>query len=102
MAFNELASIHIGEGKQDTLTLKKTFEYGLTKRPDDPNFYYNLACAYAEAGDLDQALVNLRKAFQNKENRIKGESIPDPAKDSSFAKYLNDKRFKEFLQSIQN
>lgn len=83
----------------DLKNSKETLEYGLSKKPQYPMFYYNLACMYAESDDLDNAIKNLSKAFEYKDNSLKGESIPDPEKDSSFKIYLQDDRFKEFLKT---
>jgi len=80
---------------------KETLEYGLSQKPQYPMFYYNLACMFAESDDLDSAIKNLSKAFEYKGNMLKGESIPDPAKDLSFKKYLKDKRFMDFLAVIK-
>lgn len=85
----------------DLINSKKTFEYGLSKKPQYPMFYYNLACMYAESDDLDNAIKNLSNAFQYRNNMLQGESFPDPEKDSSFKKYLKDKRFKDFLSIIR-
>lgn len=79
---------------------KKTFEYGLSKEKTYPMFYYNLACAYAEMGDLDHSLENLRTAFRYKANVVKGESMPNPETDDSFKKYLGNEKFKALLKEI--
>jgi tetratricopeptide (TPR) repeat protein len=72
---------------------KTTFQFGITQDPAYPMFHYNLACAYAELNDLDSALADLKTAFTNRQNGIPGEGMPDPAKDSSFERYLGDTRF---------
>jgi tetratricopeptide (TPR) repeat protein len=84
----------------DFANAKSTFEYGLSKRPTYPMFYYNLACNYAEQNDLDNSLKNLRMAFKYKDNMIKGEVLPNPAQDASFKKFLNEKRFLDLLKSL--
>jgi tetratricopeptide (TPR) repeat protein len=78
---------------------RATADYGLTKDPEYPLFYYNQACTSAEEGDLESALRHLEGAFKYKTNMLKGEKFPDPAKDNSFKKFLNDKRFKTFLKT---
>lgn len=77
-----------------------TFQYGISKDPDYPLFRYNVACSKAELGDLDAALVSLREAFARKANLIEGEEMPDPRTDSSFAKYVEDPRFKAVLKEL--
>ncbi|MCE5230026.1 hypothetical protein LLG95_10575 [bacterium] len=79
---------------------RATLEDGIKADPTYPNFHYNLACMYAESNDLDHAIDSLRTAFKYKENRIKGEKMPDPRNDSSFAKYMSDEKFKAVLKEI--
>jgi len=80
---------------------KRVFEYGISMKPKYPMFHYNIGCTYAEMGDLDKAIKSLKTAFKFKDNMIKGEFLPDPSRDSSFAKFLNDERFVSFLKVIE-
>jgi tetratricopeptide (TPR) repeat protein len=80
---------------------KETFEYGISKDPDYPMFYYNLACTYGEKDDLDKAIENLKLAFARRENMIPGEQMPDPATDSSFQRFVNDEKFKAALKELK-
>jgi tetratricopeptide (TPR) repeat protein len=82
----------------DLVNAKKTFEYGLSVQPDYPLFHYNMACTYGEMGDVDQAIASLRKAFSLEANMNRGESMPDPATDSSFKRFLKDEKFRAFLR----
>ncbi len=86
----------------DLARARETFEYGLTKDPTYPLFYYNLACAAAEAGDLKAAGNYLKKAFEYRENVIPGETMPDPRKDDSFTPHLKNKEFRELLNSLMS
>jgi tetratricopeptide (TPR) repeat protein len=43
---------------------KSTLDYGVSKKPSYPMFYYNLACNYAEQNDLENSLKNLSLAFK--------------------------------------
>jgi tetratricopeptide (TPR) repeat protein len=85
----------------DLTNAKRVLEYGIKMDPSYPNFYYNLACTYAEMSDLDNALANLELAYQNKDKVLKGEDLPNPKEDSSFSKYLKDKKFVEFLKKYK-
>lgn len=85
----------------DLAKAKETFEYGLSKDPNYPMFYYNLACTYGEMNDVDNAIANLKLAFQHKDHAIAGEGMPDPATDSSFARFLRNERFRKVLTEIQ-
>ena len=79
---------------------KETFEYGLSKDPKYPLFYYNLACTYAEMDDAASAGEYLKKAFDYKANVLPGESMPDPRKDDSFRKLMKNKEFRELAQGL--
>ncbi len=79
---------------------KETLEFGVSQDPNYPMFHYNLACSYAETGDLDHALAQLRMAFGNRRNSIAGEGIPDPAKDDSFHHDVSDSRFKALEREL--
>ena len=69
------------------------FDYGLSKDSKYPVFYYNLACAWAGMGNLDNTISNLKLAFEYKANAIPGESLPDPADDDRLARFRRDDRF---------
>lgn len=66
--------------------------------PEYPLNYYHLACAFAEEGDKRQMLTYLARAFEHKDNVLKGEQMPDPRSDSSFAKYVSDPDFVSLLK----
>jgi tetratricopeptide (TPR) repeat protein len=84
----------------DLTNAKKTFEYGLSEEPDYPMFHYNMGCTYGEMGDVDQAIASLRKAFSLTANMNAGESMPNPATDSSFKRFLKNDKFRAFLSEI--
>ena len=79
---------------------KATFQFGITQDPAYPMFHYNLACTYAELNDLDSALGDLKSAFAYRQNGIPGEGMPDPAKDSSFERFLGDARFMSLARQV--
>ena len=74
---------------------QKTIQHGISKEPTYPIFYYTLARTYARLNDLDNCLLNLEKAAQYKSNMISGEKWPEPAKDQSFQRFLDNERFTE-------
>jgi tetratricopeptide (TPR) repeat protein len=74
---------------------QKTIQYGVSKEPTYPMFYYTLARTYARLNDLENCLLNLEKAAQYKPNMISGEKWPEPEKDQSFQRFLNNERFTE-------
>ena len=84
----------------DLKRAKAVFEEALKKEPTYPMFYYNLACAYAEMGDLDAAMSNLQKAFEYRKNVIEGERMPDPEGDDSFKRYLKNEKFSQALKAL--
>ena len=79
---------------------KETFEYGVSRDPEYPLFYYNLACTYAEMDDANEAKDYLKKAFDHKANTLPGESMPDPRKDDSFQKLMKNKEFRELAETL--
>jgi tetratricopeptide (TPR) repeat protein len=79
---------------------EETFDYGLSKDPNYPMFYYNLACVNAERNDMDKTIDYLKKAFALKANAIPGEGMPDPRQDDSFQRFMSDDRFRKFVDSL--
>jgi len=84
----------------DLQKAKETFDYGVSKDPTYPLFYYNLACTYAEIGDETKASDYLKKAFDYKANTLPGETMPDPRTDDSFKKLMEKKEFRELAESL--
>jgi tetratricopeptide (TPR) repeat protein len=80
---------------------KETFDYGVSKDPTYPLFYYNLACTYAEMNDSANAESYLKKAFAYKANTLPGESMPDPRTDDSFKELIKTKEFRELAESLE-
>ncbi len=75
-------------------------EAAIGQDPNYPLYYYNLACADAEAGDATAARKHLQQAYDRRNNTLKGETLPDPTKDDSILKLKNDKDFWNFVQSL--
>jgi tetratricopeptide (TPR) repeat protein len=66
-------------------------ESAIKDDPDYGPYEYNLACAYSEKGDLDQALIHLQRSWDLRDTF----KFPDVTKDSSFKRWLNNPRFQE-------
>ena len=79
---------------------RETLNYGVSKDPDYPSYYYTLARVSADKGDLFGAEKNLKLAFERRENVIPGETFPDARVDDSFQKFLLQKEFRQFLNSL--
>ncbi len=79
---------------------REALTYGVTKDPDYPRFYYNLARITAEKGDLPDTENYLKLAFERRENLIPGETFPDARVDDSFQTLLLQKEFRQFLASL--
>jgi hypothetical protein len=75
-------------------------EKAIAADPDYPINYYNLACADAEEGNATDARTHLQQAFDRRANVLKGESMPDPAKDDSILKLKKDKAFWSFVLTL--
>jgi tetratricopeptide (TPR) repeat protein len=84
----------------DLSSARDTLTYGVSKDPDYPLFYYNLACVTAEKGDLPDTENYLKLAFERRGNLIPGETFPDARVDDSFQKLLLQKEFRQFLASL--
>lgn len=80
---------------------KETAEYGISKDPDYPLFYYLMANTYAESGDLDNTILYLRRAFARRANVNEGERMPDPRTDDSFKRFMKDEKFLAALEEIK-
>ena len=83
----------------DLKQAKETFDYGVSKDPTYPLFYYNLALSRGWV-DLKRTTDYLTQAFKYRNNTIPGEHMPDPRDDSSFQPFMKDKEFKAFLDSL--
>lgn len=79
---------------------KTIFEEAIQRDPDYALYRYNLACTYAEMGDLDTALVHLQEAWKRRKNLAEGERFPDPRQDSSFKRYRDDPRFQDAVRDM--
>ena len=77
-------------------------EAAIAKDPDYPIYYYNLACADAEAGDPVAAKQHLQAAFARRANTLRGERMPDPTQDGSLQKLKDNPDFWAFVQSLSN
>ena len=78
------------------------FDYGISVEPTYPLFYYNIACGHGELGDEENAIKYLRLAYKYKDNMIKGERLPDPMNDSSFARFRDSEAFKKAVKEMKS
>jgi tetratricopeptide (TPR) repeat protein len=78
----------------------ETLQYGVSRDPSYGMFYYNLACAYAEMSDLDDAIANLKMASRYRNNLNPSETMPDPWSDPSFRRFLKNARFAQAAQDF--
>jgi tetratricopeptide (TPR) repeat protein len=76
------------------------YQYGIGKDPEYPGFFYGLACVFAGRGEMDKTMEYLRKSFSLKANVIPGESMPDPATDDSFQRFMSNQKFRDFVKSL--
>jgi len=84
----------------DLTSAGEALTYGVSKDPDYPLFYYNLACVTAEKGDLPDTENYMKLAFERRDNMIPGETFPDAGVDDSFQKLLLQKEFRQFLNTL--
>lgn len=79
---------------------KKVYLDAIEKDPDYAMFNYNLACVYAELGDLDSAIPYLKKAWEHRDTLQGNATFPDPRQDNSFKPYVNDRRFQDAVRNM--
>lgn len=84
----------------DLTSAREALTYGVSKDPDYPIFYYNLACVTAEKGDIPDTENYLKLAFERRENLNSGQTFPDARVDESFQKLLLEKEFRQFLAAL--
>ena len=77
-----------------------TYQKAVAEDPTYGSFEYNLACVYAEKGDLDSALPHLKKSWELRDSFPRGTDFPDPRKDDSFKRFWNDPRFKDAVENM--
>ena len=51
--------------------------------------------------DLDNTISYLKRAFERRQNMLPGETIPDPAKDDSFQRFMRNERFLTALKELK-
>jgi len=78
----------------------EVFDYGVSKYPTYPMFYYDIACVYGRKKDMDNAITYLLKALANKANLAAGQKIPDPLSDNSFSAFKDDERFVKAVKPL--
>jgi hypothetical protein len=83
----------------DLTSAREALTYGVSKDPDYPLFYYNLACVMAEKG-LPDTENYLKLAFERRDNLIPGETFPDARDDDSFQTLLLQREFRQFLAAL--
>jgi tetratricopeptide (TPR) repeat protein len=84
----------------DFANSQRVIEYGISKDPNYPLFYYNLACIAGEKGDVRRAKANLKLAYDRRANALPGESVPNARTDNSFRKLMQDKDFQQFADAL--
>jgi tetratricopeptide (TPR) repeat protein len=77
-----------------------TYKSAIAEDSEYALFEYNLACSYAEKGDLETALPHLQKSWELRDTIPSGQQFPDPRKDDSFKRFWNDSRFKAAVENI--
>lgn len=84
----------------DLPAAKATAQYGISKDPGYPMFYYNLACAAAEEGNVSDTEMYLKQAYDRRANVIPGETLPDARSDDSFQKLMKQSDFRNFIDLL--
>lgn len=95
---DQLAIAYLIGGNSDKAI--EVYRSAIAKDSDYPPYYYNLACAFAAKGDLDDALSNLREAYARRDKWPQGQVFPSPRKDASFKRYVGDEKFEKLAKEM--
>jgi tetratricopeptide (TPR) repeat protein len=76
------------------------YREAIKEDPDYPLYHYNLACGYAESGDLNGAIPELQKAWELRDNLPRGMRFPDVHKDLSFERYIGNQKFEDAVRNM--
>jgi tetratricopeptide (TPR) repeat protein len=85
----------------DLKSSRLVLDYGISKDSKYAMFHYILACTYGEEGDEANALRHLSTAYKNRVHVMKGEELPDPLADSSFASFADSESFKKAVANMK-
>lgn len=66
-------------------------------RPNDETVLYNLACSYSLVNNVDEALVNIKRAFD-----CGYDNFDYLERDNDLDNLRQDKRFKEYFSDVKN
>ena len=55
---------------------------------------------YGEMKEMEKVIEYLKLAFERKKNMIRGEHMPDPWTDSSFARFMKNETFLNALKEL--
>jgi tetratricopeptide (TPR) repeat protein len=81
---------------------REAFDYGVSKYPTYPIFYYDIACVYGRKKDMENAITYLQKASANKAGLASGEKMPDALNDNSFAAFKDNEKFVRAAKSLSD
>ncbi|HEY6348268.1 MAG TPA: hypothetical protein VI636_02550 [Candidatus Angelobacter sp.] len=79
---------------------KETLIYGLSQNSNYPIFHYDLACTYAQMGQIDESLGHLNTAYQHRAKVAPTQLPAYPAEDTCFQKIATDPRFVNAVQKL--
>lgn len=95
---DQLGMAYAGTGRLSDA--RAVFEAAIQEDPEYPMYYYNLACTFAETGDIDMALANLKLGFARRSHMLPGETYPDPRRDVSFKGFLKNEKFQAAMKEM--
>lgn len=99
-----MATDNLGMAYGQLGDLKKsqaTYETAIKQDPEYSGYHYNLACTLAEMDKLDEAIAELRLAYQFIANQIEGEKLPNPRTDDSFKRFMKNDKFLKALAEME-
>lgn len=79
---------------------KEAMDYAAQRDPTYPPFQLALARHYARAGDLDNTIAYLEKAYR-KDSAREAPVLPDPKGDPAFERFRKDEKFRQAVKSLK-
>ena len=96
---DELAAARLAT--HDLQNAQAAIQYGISRYPDYPLFYYNMASVYAELDRMEECIEQLRAAWKRRTNVLPGEQFPDPATDGYFRRFMKNEKFAQAMREMR-
>ena len=93
-----LAVAYRGAGK--LTAAEEVLQYGISKDPKYPTFYYTLGAIYGDWNKVYVSIKWLKLALENRSNLAPGEALPDPRRETTFQRFMKNDDFREVMRAF--